>query len=919
MNILKSVKRSEILSRNASLNIRGIRTRTPITQLKNTPNEPKKDKAVHEDHIGQIIENNNGNGNLTNDLKRKKRSKFSKFSSDNILKQHDSNRNMLNDIMKQMNFKKPQQIIDELTSRFERDGIEVDHEFIEKMVQESTKEQKLLTEYIENPQTTLSKVNEDEINTYVDWLIEDGLNRIKNQSKDIYKKKVEMRSKLNEFILNNNTEDNQDPEKLTNAFIMAQELSNLNSESSLDKLPIFLKHITKLTNSELQNSINLNKIASLYEISTQIIDPNKREICIYLCGKLLYQALKRELGPRARPDPINEKFYIESCINFGDLDTALSLYNSRKEKDVKNERFWFELGISIYMAKYASNLTDSNDALNTAIELVHDVRERWGFVNNSVLIDSIKKCCIKSNFDDAFWFWEDIQINIDEFGIQKDIAIIENQFFDEKDKDQVFNFYNKIEPISYNELIQCIFMFISSLQFEKGFNILKSIVLLDNNFIYEFIKEFGIQFKYSGRELFLIELENDIKNEDPKYLPNIRDYLIEEIKPLQNSRCHSFEEAKVLEDINIYLERLSKLRNKNLSKINDLQEIIQSGEKLTSFEVKNLLNILLEHKSVTSFQLACKIINQMNVNKVNNVLDSIFPIANSFTYTEFCKQFLHESNPRVKEINDFLQMMITYDIKLDQNLANQIILSYISKRMYSEAIKFIETYLFTDNPIAINNIRVKNDGNKNLWITAFIVYYKSVVSGFLTEELFNNRLESLHNIINNLIKENIYDELTIQEAIITLLAYGDYKTSLCLIEWYGLNNPFQKGKLKFNFVLALKTRFEVSISKAEKYLKQSKKSKSEKIFYSERIKPYRLQFGIQSLQEDLKTKRDFTWQEVAMVLYRYAELFCFKSTYSKDDPFSLLISDEDRNNRKLKFNTSLSQLQQFHGLPEWKP
>lgn len=920
MNILKSVKRSELLSQKFGSNFREIRTRTPITRLKKVPDASKKNEAVPIDHIEPTKKNNNDeNGNTLSALNKQKRSRFSKFSSDNISKQPDANGSTINEIMRQMNFKKPQQIINELTNRFEKDGIEVDREFIEKMVKESNKEQEMLAEYIKNPQATLSKVNEDEINIYVDWLIEDGSNRIKNQSKDIYEKKVKMRSKLNEFILNNNTEEDQDPENLTNAFIMAQELSNLNSESSLDKLPIFLKHITKLTNSELQNSINLNKIASLYEISTQIINPSKREICIYLSGKLLYQALKRELGPRARPDPINEKFFIESCINFGDLETALSLYNSRKEKDVKNERFWSELGISIYMARYSSNLSDSNESLNQAIQLVHDVREKWGFVNNSVLIDSVKKCCIKNNFDDAFWFWEDIQLNIDEFGIQKEIEKIENQFFDEKDKDQVFNFYNKIEPISNNELIQCIFMFISSLQFEKGFEILKYIVLLDNNFIYEFIKEFGIQFKYSGRELFLIELENDTKSENPKYLSNIRDYLIEEIKPLQKSRCFSFEEAKVLEDINIYLERLSKLRNKNLGKINDLQEIIQSGEKLTSFEIKNLLNILLEHKSVTSFQLACKIINQMNVNKVNNILDSIFPIANSFAYMEFCKQFLNESNPRVKEINDFLQMMVTYDIKLDQNLANQIIISYISKRMYSEAVKFIETYLFTDNPIAINNIRIKNDGNKNLWITAFIVYYKSVVSGSLSEELFNSRLESLQNIVKNLMKENIYDEFTIQEAISTLLAYGDYQTSLCLIEWYGLNNSTQEGKIKFKFVLALKGRFETSISKAEKYLKHSKKSKSEKNFYLDRIKQYRQKFGVQSLQEDLKTERDFTWQEVAMVLYRYAELFCFKSTYSKEDPFSLLISDEDRNNLKLKFDTSLSQLQQYYHIPEWKP
>lgn len=902
------LRRPSLFQRTFGESTRGVRTRT-ITKL-NIPSKSVKYTKTTEKSTENIAQTRIKDG-------IKKRFKYSRFNSggNSTIKDFSINQQ----IMKEMKFKKPQEIIDELTSKFQKDGIEVDQEFIEKMVEESNNEQKLVSQYINDPTITLEKINEDEINHYIDWIIEDGLNRINNQKSDNYKKKINLRTKLNDFIINENTTNNEDPEKLTNAFVMAQELADLNSESSLDKLPIFLKHINKMNNTELQNSISLEKLSSLYELSTQLIDSRIRETCIYLCGKLLYKALIRELGPRARPDPINEKFYIESCMTFGDLETALSLYESRKDKDVKDERFWYELGVSIYMTKFSTNSEKENETLNIAIDLVYDIRDRWGYVSNLVLIDALKRCCIKGNYEDAFWFWEDIELNINEMGVVPVIEVPETKLFQEKDKEQVFKYYNRTEAMSYKALIECIFSFISSLQFEKGFNILEKVVGIDNEFIYEFVKKFGEQFKYSGRELFLIELENDVERSESKYSNVIRDYLIEEIRPLQTTRCVSIKEAQIIENINVYLHRLTKLKNgKSLSKINDLQEIIQNGEKLTSHDVKNLLNILLQHKSFTSYQLACSIIYQMNEHKANNVLDGILPIANSYTYAEFCNQFLVQSNPRVKEINDFLQMMIDYNIKLDQNLAMRIIMSFVSKKMYTESIKFIESYIFSDNPIAINDITIGTTGNKNLWTTIFMAYYKSVVSGSLSEELFISRLESFHIYMKHLVDENVIHDFTIQEAIGTLLAYGDYQHAIALIEWYGIEKEKINGeKIKFDFVLALKAKFELSISKAEKYLEQTNKSNTQTHQYVDRIKQYRYEFGLQSLQKDLKSRRDFTWQEVAMVLYKYADLFCYKSTYAKEDPFSLLLSDEERHRRKAIFERGLCDVQKLYKVPEW--
>lgn len=903
---------------------RGIRTRPP-TKVVLTSKSKKVNENFHNENDQNVQDEEDNKPKPIN-------SRRSRFQPGGII--NSSKDPKVQNIMQQLKFKGSQKIKDELVSKFQNDGIEVDDNFINQMIEQSKKEQQSLTEYIENPNDTLNKLNIEEMNRYIEWLISDGNERIKTQSKDLFKKKIELERKINTFVANknNNTIDDKgniqvpDADEIKNAFITAQELANLKSESALDNLPIFLKHLNKSNNLDLQKSIPLEKFAALYELSTQILDLNKRDECIYRCGKMLYSSLLRELGPRSRPDPINEKFFIESCIKFDDLDHALALFDSRKEKDVKDERFWYELGVSIYLSKYSieaipnldSNKSEDsqiNENLDKAMELIQIIREKWDHINNLVLIDGVKKCCVKCDYEDAWWFWEEIEINMNNYGIIPEIEIPETKLFDESETEKVYKYYNRIDPISYKELIEINFAFISSLQFDKAVEILTRSTEIDNDYMYEFIKRFSEQFKYPGRELLLIHLENDSKSDERKYIPEISDYLINEISSLQRNRCSSFEEAKILEEINIYFERLSILKSKNIAKVRDLKEIIECGEKLTSFDIKSIISILLDHKSTTSFELALKIITQMNNHKIDSINDSIIPPANSYAYSEFCKQLLSQPNPRIKEINLFLSMMADLDIKLDPSLANKIITSYISKRLYSESIKFVEKYLFSDNPIAINHIKIGKPNSKNLWTSAFMAYYKPLTSGLITQELFKSKLSSLRFLMECLMSEKVDDDFTIQQGIGSLLAYGDYQGVICMLQWYGKQN--ETCDLSFDFVYAVKQKLEMSILKADKYLMKNNKAKES--VYKEKIGKYRKFFGVESLRKYMKTKSNIPWQEVAMDIYHYAGLFGYNATYTRTDPFSMLLSDSERNKNREAFRKDLEELETHWGLLHWKP
>ena len=914
--------------------IRSIRTRVaiPIKPIEKSPiKEPSSSSSSSASSINEELVH------IPNKSPTNPRLRSSRFASSTQKRQSN---NIADNLIQNMKFKDAQTISQELREQFIKDGIDIDDKFIEEMIKESEKEQNIVMNYLENPKNTVNKLKDEEFQMYVEWLINDGFDRINLQQQDLFKKEIELREKLNEFVKDNNNKE--DPDSLTNAFIMTQEMSKIQSKSALDNLPIFLKHLSTLNNKELQDKISLDQYSKLYEISTQLLESNNRDLCIYLCGKLLYSSLIKNFGNRARPDPINEKFFIESCIKYNDFDRAINLYSTRVEKDVKDERFWYELGVTIYLNKYTFNTIDNNnnnnnntkeinnEDLNIAIELIQKIIERWGYINNIQLIEGLKACCSRSNFNDAWWFWEEIEINMNEIGVIKEINIPKSKLYDESERNEVFNYYNRVDKVSFNGIIECIFAFMSRLKFDKAIEIMNKALNydIDNEFIYQFVKKFTNQFNYSGRELFLFYLEKYLKDNNNKdENKEIYQYLYNEIGLLQKNRCSSIEEAQLLEDINIYLERVSNLKNidpKKIFKVNDFKEILQSGEKLTSFDVKSLIKIILENKSNTSFQLASKIIYQMNNNKINNINDSIFPIANSYVYTELCNKLLSQSKPRVKEINNFLKLMEQYDIKLDPNLVSKIIKSYVSKKLYSESIKFINDYVFSNNRIAIQINYNSNQEeiikeDKKLYTDIFTAFYKSVKAGSLTKEIYHERLKSLQFFTEKLLKNDLYiDENTLQEAMTTFLAYGDYQSVICLIQFYG-NKLGNEGKLKFKLVLALKTKLEITVAKTAKYITKNDDTSINNEISLNRIAQYRRKFGTLSLSEDIKTQRDYPWQEVATVVYRFAELFGYKATYTKEDPFSLNISDYERQEKQKMFDTKLLELQHLYGLDQWHP
>ena len=85
--------------------------------------------------------------------------------------------------------------------------------------------------------------------------------------------------------------------------------------------------------------VTFSQLAQAFEVVKLIPVQEMKEKGIYLVGNLLYGTGK------VRLDPINESFYIESLLVFGNYKAAYSLFITNKDK--VNERWWNELGLMI--------------------------------------------------------------------------------------------------------------------------------------------------------------------------------------------------------------------------------------------------------------------------------------------------------------------------------------------------------------------------------------------------------------------------------------------------------------------------------------------------------------------------------------------------------------------------------------------
>lgn len=785
--------------------------------------------------------------------------------------------------------KSPAEIERDLKTKFDKDGMEYDPLFVQKMIKQSKKEADITEDSLEGGHK-VEQVTEEETRSMCKWLINDCKRRLTDQESDI-----DTEEDMNKILNMQDTDDS-----IADAIVSVQKLGEAFQPSGLQKLPEFLSVLNRPGNDEVRKMVPLNDLVQLFEISEQLKDDKVRDECVYLSGNLIY------MSTPARPDPISERFYIKSLLNHGQFDRAAELFESRRNKpDVINQRFWLDLGIEIYLKM-------KDDQTVKAESIVEEMREKHGYIHPLTSILFVERYLRLSDVDKAMKSWIDMKEAMDTYGLTDNIEVPDTQIVN--DPNVAYDYYNRIDPLTYENIAIVCIKFLKFKRTDEAMSIIETATRRDQKFLIYFVEFITKNVNYPGRECMILTLKADQELEEPKYQPILAEYIIDELEKENPIRCSSLKEALTLDETSYFLsEYLSNFRlsNERKLKVSSLISSISMGSKLTSQECKSLLTVLLSSGSRQGFVITSRIVEELNKSlerqkSGDHTEVGLFPPANSHIYLTLVQLFGRRAKPKITEIESILASMKLHKIPILTVLANQVVLTYRKAHQYTKALEFIDSFLDSDNPDTIPKSTCEFFRN------VMKTYRESIANGKDTDpQLKKLRLYRLRLLFKDILSREDWemDQTLCIEAMITFLNFGDIPSTICVLEYYGM---VMKKPINNDLMLAIKLRLEASIVKMESYLNTQE---------LENIKPtidnFREECGLLSLKTDLQADKDYNWRDAAGILIKYMDVLDYEPKVSSFSTNSISsVTSEKRQQNKDSFERELNELQNSYEIPE---
>lgn len=865
-------------------NCRGLRTRINFKVDPKLKQELKDKEERHDSQLKKELSNHFGDTNIKKALNiRRRRSKVSGIGNDEDWRTRE--------VMNMINFKSPERIKKELEAKFKEDGVEIDQKFITKMIELSKRQQEETKKFILNPENTQNDVTRKQLIQYVDWLIDDAYERLENNlSYEIEDDKLTQ--KLNEN-LQYDEENEQDNASMLNVIKTLGDLTTNKLKqyrNSLKMLPEFLSRISLLRNYELAKSIPFEKWLELYSISSKIQNSALRHTCVYYSGEMIFRYL--ENGQRM--DITNERTFIHALLHLGKNERAWEVYAARTPKAYGDNRFWFELGAEIQL-----RLGNVNDA----IEMIEKINEKYHYVDPDLFLTGIDECIKNGNRDDLMWFWEELAILIQNFGMIPQAELKPMRNFAE-----ACDVLNEKRPVEYDRLLKIIFLLMSKQLMPEGMEALQHCVNYDPEFMFYIIQWLKNEVDSIEREIFLQEWLADKKLDkevQSVYIPIVRDYLIEQVQQMQPERTIPLNEIKFLHNVDTFLGRLVLLHKSKRAEIQDLRDSIERGQRLNNFETTQLMNLCLEGNTNKGVELATELLTILNFNLASETLENTtFPKANSHVYGVFIENFLNASRPKISVIEQTLQIMENSGIQIKEQLAQKIVTKLVSQKKYATAFKFIEKYVMTDNDISVKKIKIGKQGEKSLWTACLSVFYKSMLTIVDEPEAIRLRHDLLKVFVKRIIDNRVNDKLVVGEVLGAFFAFGDLASCIAFLKWH--SKTFG-GKIHPDVYLILKAKLETRITKADRRLDDK-----QRMIIKPKLIEYRDRYGLVThIKKDLQP---LEIDEVVETILQFGELFGYDITMKKNDPFSIGKSDAQKLKDKVFFDQSVDRACKQFGL-----
>lgn len=190
--------------------------------------------------------------------------------------------------------------------------------------------------------TKLQQQERPDMTVIVEYLLresENELRRLQSMSPEAVEESF-TRHKDKELVVETKNDNNLET-KVFKEIINEGAKKHFRPLANTENLFQLLEKISAYKDIDKESIISLEQMVHVFELAKLIPDKESRLKGQYLAGQLIY-SLKR-----VRLDPGNESFYIDSLLFYGKYKTAISLFESYKDR--VRERWWYEVGMMTYL------------------------------------------------------------------------------------------------------------------------------------------------------------------------------------------------------------------------------------------------------------------------------------------------------------------------------------------------------------------------------------------------------------------------------------------------------------------------------------------------------------------------------------------------------------------------------------------
>ncbi len=804
--------------------------------------------------------------------------------------------------------KPPAQIERELKALFKKDGVEYDPAFVQDIIKRSKTEEEILNDSLKGGYK-LEKIDKENVQTFVSWMIKDCGQRILNPEK----KGKDEDTNMETTEPTATTRDTQQYQKLTDALgidlfetcLQTKELSKQLAPSGLEALPGFLEILNHPDSADSRKLVTLEQLMQIFVISGQIDDDKLRNKCLYLTGNLISMATS------GRADPINEMMYIQALAHYKEFEKAIHLFDSRRHKnDVSGQRFWLEMGAEIYLRM-------PNDHTKVAEQIASEIFTKFHYIHPILQLAFIEKYLALSEWGKAFKWWGRLKNVMNEQGLCEHIPTFESQIV--KDPQMAYDYYNRVEALSFDNVLDVIMDFMKYERLNEMMSVIEAATLRDKRFLLYLTDKLRAKMSYPGREYLCQCFEEDLARQKPKHEPVIEEYILSVLNQDRPTILNSKEEAELLDEICSYLSTQlvsSEMSSRERLKASSLISSLAIGSKITSFDAKNLMKVLFVGHNRKGYDLASRALNYMNTKLVNIRIGNkpergIFPPANAHLYITLVQLFGRRDKPKLKEIKNLISMMEEYQIPILTVFANQVILTYLKAKQYTKATEFLDKFLGGDDPNSFPQ-------PTSQFVSTTMHLYRSYEANKCQKrspDIERIRLQKLRRLFKILIQTPGWkmNNKLLTESILTFMTFGDYASAICALEYIGFmeNNSNDDGIVPNQMILPIKTKLNSSIVKMERHLDEDELGQLQPT-----IKSFRERCGLLSLDSQLLPDKVYNWRDAAAAIIQFEMIFDFNPRpYSLKEQYILSSLPNTTKKNRHNFESELSRLQKFYDLP----